>query len=107
VRVPVGKRAVVGCVVGHDAALDADTTARDVVAVLDDEPYLPPAVVELCGWVAEYYMAGPPAVEYTLLERHWRGPGSIRARWSLTTMCGFKQPPRAVSSASALSSSNP
>jgi primosomal protein N' (replication factor Y) len=58
VRVPVGKRAVVGCVVGHDAALDADTTARDVVAVLDDEPYLPPAVVELCGWVAEYYMAG-------------------------------------------------
>ena len=58
VRVPVGKRAVVGCVVGHDAALDADTTARDVVAVLDDEPFLPPAIVELCGWVADYYMAG-------------------------------------------------
>jgi len=58
VRVPVGKRAVVGCVVGHDAALGADTTARDIVALLDDEPYLPPAVVELCGWVADYYMAG-------------------------------------------------
>ena len=58
VRVPVGKRAVVGCVVGHDAALGADTAARDIVALLDDEPYLPPAIVELCGWVADYYMAG-------------------------------------------------
>jgi len=58
VRVPVGKRAVVGCVVGHDAALDIGTTARDVVAVFDEEPYLPPAIVELCGWVADYYMAG-------------------------------------------------
>jgi primosomal protein N' (replication factor Y) len=58
VRVPVGKRMVVGCVVGHDAVLDADTKPRDIVAVLDAEPYLPPAVVELCGWVADYYMAG-------------------------------------------------
>ena len=58
VRVPVGKRMVVGCVVAHDAALDAETKPRDVAAVLDEEPYLPPAVVELCGWVADYYMAG-------------------------------------------------
>ena len=26
--------------------------------VLDDTPFLPPAVVELCAWVADYYMAG-------------------------------------------------
>ena len=58
VRVPVGKRVVVGCVVGHEAALDAETKLRDVAAVLDEEPYLPPAIVELCGWVADYYMAG-------------------------------------------------
>ena len=49
---------VVGCVVAHDAALHAETKPRDVAAVLDEEPYLPPAVVELCGWVADYYMAG-------------------------------------------------
>jgi primosomal protein N' (replication factor Y) len=58
VRVPVGKRMVVGCVVGHDAALGAETKPRDVAAVLDEEPYLPPAIVELCQWVADYYMAG-------------------------------------------------
>src|SRR5688572_17004009 len=49
---------IVGCVVGHDAALDAETNARDVAAVLDEEPYLPAAIVDLCRWVADYYMAG-------------------------------------------------
>jgi primosomal protein N' (replication factor Y) len=58
VRVPVGKRAVVGCVVAHDATLDAGTASRDLVEVLDETPFLPPAVVDLCRWVAEYYMAG-------------------------------------------------
>jgi primosomal protein N' (replication factor Y) (superfamily II helicase) len=58
VRVPVGQRMVVGCVVNHDASLDAATSVRDIAAVLDDEPFLPRAVVDLCGWVAEYYMAG-------------------------------------------------
>jgi primosomal protein N' (replication factor Y) len=58
VRVPVGKRTVVGCVVGHDAVLASGTTSRDIVEVLDETPFLPPAVVDLCRWVAEYYMAG-------------------------------------------------
>ncbi|MBF8300475.1 MAG: priA, partial [Acidobacteria bacterium] len=25
---------------------------------LDEEPFLPPAIVDLCGWVADYYVAG-------------------------------------------------
>ena len=58
VRVPVGRRALVGCVIGHDATLDAGTAPRDLVEVLDDTPFLPPDVVGLCRWVAEYYMAG-------------------------------------------------
>ena len=58
VRVPVGKRTLVGCVIGHDATLDAGTAPRDLVEVLDDIPFLPPDVVALCRWVAEYYMAG-------------------------------------------------
>ena len=58
VRVPVGARTVIGCVVGHDGALEPDTAPRDITSVLDDTPYLSPAVVELCGWVADYYMAG-------------------------------------------------
>ena len=60
VRVPLGSRTVVGCVVEPDAAAPADvTTLRDVVAVLDDEPFLPPSVVDLAVWVGEYYASGP------------------------------------------------
>jgi primosomal protein N' (replication factor Y) len=58
VRVPVGSRVVTGCVVGHDATLDEGTKARDVAEVLDREPFLPPSILELCRWVADYYMAG-------------------------------------------------
>ena len=58
VRVPVGTRALVGCVIGHDATLEPDTTPRDLVEVLDETPFLPPDVVRLCRWVADYYMAG-------------------------------------------------
>jgi primosomal protein N' (replication factor Y) len=58
VRVPVGTRTVVGCLLGHDAVLEPGTTPRDVVEVLDQTPFLPSAVVQLCRWVADYYMAG-------------------------------------------------
>ena len=58
VRVPVGSRVVTGCVVTHDAAIDGAMEARDVVEVLDSEPFLPGVIVELCRWVAEYYVSG-------------------------------------------------
>ena len=58
VRVPVGSRVVTGCVVGHDAPSAPDSQTRDVADVLDREPFLPRPVVELCRWVADYYMAG-------------------------------------------------
>lgn len=58
VRVPVGTRTVTGCVVGHGAPFEERAETKDVAAVLDDEPFLPPAVVDLCQWVADYYMAG-------------------------------------------------
>jgi primosomal protein N' (replication factor Y) (superfamily II helicase) len=58
VRVPVGGRVLVGCVVEHDGPLEAGTKPRDVADVLDREPFLPCPIVELCRWVADYYMAG-------------------------------------------------
>jgi primosomal protein N' (replication factor Y) len=58
VRVPVGSRVLTGCIVGHEAPDPAGTGTRDLVEVIDREPFLPPAVVELCRWVADYYMAG-------------------------------------------------
>ena len=61
VNVPLGTRTVTGCVVGTDGvrAPDGAATLRDVVAVLDDEPFLPPDVVDLALWVGEYYACGP------------------------------------------------
>jgi primosomal protein N' (replication factor Y) len=60
VHVPLGSRIVTGCVVAHDVDEPADGAPefKDVAAVVDEEAYVPPAVVALCQWVAEYYVAG-------------------------------------------------
>jgi primosomal protein N' (replication factor Y) len=58
VRVPVGSRLMTGCVVGHDAPPQSGAETRDIAEVLDTEPFLPSPIVELCRWVADYYMAG-------------------------------------------------
>jgi primosomal protein N' (replication factor Y) len=58
VRVPIGTRVVTGCVVGPAEAPGAGVEAKDLREVLDETPFIPPAVIELCAWVADYYMAG-------------------------------------------------
>jgi primosomal protein N' len=58
VLVPVGPRTLTGCVVEHVADAPATDGLKDVVEVLDSEPYLPASIVALCGWVAEYYLSG-------------------------------------------------
>ncbi len=60
VRVPLGGRSVVGCVVDPAAAAPADPAKlRDVAEVIDATPFLPPLVVDLALWVGEYYASGP------------------------------------------------
>jgi len=59
VVVPLGRRAVTGCVVETDASPPPGATLRDISAVLDAEAFLPGPVVDLALWVGEYYMAGP------------------------------------------------
>ena len=39
--------------------MDAAEHQAKVIEVLDVEPFLPPAVVDLAMWVAEYYACGP------------------------------------------------
>jgi primosomal protein N' (replication factor Y) len=58
VRVPVGSRVVTGCVVGPAAAPSSEVEAKEICEAVDDQPFLPAGVIELCSWVAEYYMAG-------------------------------------------------
>ncbi|HKC56954.1 MAG TPA: hypothetical protein VKC35_12560, partial [Vicinamibacterales bacterium] len=58
VRVPVGTRTMTGCVVRHDALVEKGTDVKDIAEALDREPLLPASIVDLCRWVADYYVAG-------------------------------------------------
>jgi primosomal protein N' (replication factor Y) (superfamily II helicase) len=58
VRVPVGPRTLIGCVVRHDALIDEGTDVKEIAEIVDREPLLPPSIVDLCRWIAEYYVAG-------------------------------------------------
>ena len=57
VLVPLGTRVVTGCVVGEPRDPGA-ARLKPLVDVLDAEPMLPAAVVDLALWVAEYYACG-------------------------------------------------
>ena len=58
VRVPIGSRTVTGCVVESPSTGDPPAEIKDLVEVIDLEPFLPPPIVELCRWTADYYLAG-------------------------------------------------
>ena len=62
VRVRVGSRTVTGCVVEQGTPEhgipEAPAELKDVVEIVDSAPFLPAAIVELCRWVADYYVAG-------------------------------------------------
>ncbi len=56
--VPLGTRTVTGLVVSTDVAA-AEGDVKDLIEVLDEEPFLPDAIVDLALWVSDYYLAGP------------------------------------------------
>jgi primosomal protein N' (replication factor Y) (superfamily II helicase) len=56
VVVPVRRRELIGIVVDAEAAAP-EATARDVLAAPDDEPALPPGLLETARWIAGYYGA--------------------------------------------------
>jgi primosomal protein N' (replication factor Y) len=58
VRVAVGTRTVTGCVVESPAAGITPADVKDVLEIVDADSFLPPAIVGLCQWVAEYYLSG-------------------------------------------------
>ena len=59
VLVPLGTRQVAGCVVTVDVDVPSGVETRDLIRVIDTSAYVPPHVVDLASWVAEYYAAGP------------------------------------------------
>ena len=62
VRVPFGRNELVG-IVDRVAPHRDPTSLKPVRKALDPEPLLPPAVLEVCRWAADYYVA-PPGLVY-------------------------------------------
>ncbi len=90
VLVPVGTRTMTGCVLGRDSGVgiresetrdpadprtpnpEPQSVYRDIIDILDDEPFLPEGVVWLASWVAEYYACGAgEAVAAAMPPRAW------------------------------------
>jgi primosomal protein N' (replication factor Y) (superfamily II helicase) len=70
VVVPVGPRTLTGVVLGEAAAADTAYTIKAIKQVLDDHAFVPPDVVKLTEWVADYYLAGPGAALAAALPPH-------------------------------------
>lgn len=58
VLVPLGTRTMTGLIVATDAPA-VGGEVKDLIEVLDDEPFLPESIVDLALWVSDYYLAGP------------------------------------------------
>ena len=100
VRVPLGRRVVIGCVTdahesathsanesANQAADDAQDTKtgqaaiREVIDYLDDTPFLPASVLALALWVSEYYACGPgDAVAAAMPPYAWVRQGRAQGR---------------------------
>ena len=69
VRVPLGRRAVVGVVCELRAAPRHDGPLRGVLEVLDGQPPIPEDVLALALWAASYYQHAPGDAVLPLLPR--------------------------------------
>ncbi len=67
VRVMVGKRRLTGTVLSLTDEEPEGFKLKDVESVVDLEPVLPPEILELVGFVSEYYMAPPGEVVQAML----------------------------------------
>ncbi len=56
--VPLGRRRVTGLVIARADGPPENVKCRDVDSVLDAEPVVPVDLLELCSWMASYYLAG-------------------------------------------------
>ncbi len=66
-RVPVGRRQVVGVIVGRRAKPPAGVQLRPLTAVLDREPPLSAELLELAAFAADYYLEAPGEVLRSML----------------------------------------
>jgi primosomal protein N' (replication factor Y) (superfamily II helicase) len=74
VQVPFGGRKVIGVAIGAAPPPPATVGVKDVAAVLDESPLVPPPLLDLAAWVADHYVA-PPGECYRLV----LPPAGVRA----------------------------
>jgi primosomal protein N' (replication factor Y) len=75
VKVPLGKRHAIGCVLGEPSKSRTHLKLRPVEDVLDDEPLLGPSQLKLLSWASAYYLT--PIGEVL---RHLVPPALLTAR---------------------------
>lgn len=90
VRVPFGKREVTGWLLEVAADADVDEAAlKPAVALLDEAPLLPPSLIKLLHWAADYYQHPPGEVfsaGFPATLRKGRPHAALsEAGWRLTT----------------------
>jgi len=66
VRVPFGHHTRTGVVAGF-ASQAPPGHLRDLLSVMDDTPFLPPTLLELCRWTARYYLVSLAEVIATVV----------------------------------------
>jgi len=91
VRVPFGRREAMGVVVGSTAhSTLASDRLRQVSAVLDEQPLLDPALLDLLLWTASYYHHPPGEVICAALPGTLRGGAAAEAQdtWLQLTAAG-------------------
>lgn len=103
VKVPFGKRQLIGIVTGIlPHSLYGDEKLKTITAILDEEPAIPPSLLQLCQWAADYYQHGIgevlAATLPTLLRTLDEGWQETAIRWQLTQkgrLIGLEQLSRA------------
>ncbi|MGE5233488.1 MAG: primosomal protein N' [Acidobacteriota bacterium] len=91
VRVPAGKRRLVGWIVGFRERAPEGVELREIEEVLDLEPVLTPELLELARFVSDYYLAPPGEVLRSMLPADLAPWGDHRV-W--LTDAGAIAPPR-------------
>jgi primosomal protein N' (replication factor Y) len=71
VLVPVGKRKLTG-VVFELLGKSSRSETKEIIALCDDRPVLDPALLRLCQWIAQYYLATTGEVLATVLPPNLR-----------------------------------
>jgi primosomal protein N' (replication factor Y) len=93
VVVPLGSRVVTGIVVAVDVSADGVGEIKPIRQLLDADSFVPPEVVELARWTAEYYAAGAGETITAVLPPKTRGgraSGYKTRRMAAVTAAGLE-----------------